>query len=75
VTTLVLATAAVLAVVLVVGLLAVLVFLTEIRRFMADTAAALEAVHRGSTRLGSRLVRVHAATAEAADELPPGHRA
>jgi hypothetical protein len=75
VTTLVLATAAVLAVVLVVGLVVVLVFLTEIRRLMADTASALEVVDRGTARLGSRLARVQAATAEAAGELPPGHRA
>ena len=74
-TTLVLATAAVLAVVLVVGLLVVLVFLTAIRRLMADTASALEAVNRGTARLGNGLTRVQAATAEAAGELPAGHRA
>ncbi|WP_219415988.1 hypothetical protein [Pseudonocardia nigra] len=69
---LVVGTAAVLAVTLVAGLVAIVVFLTEIRTFLADTAATLEAVDEGATRLSGRLQRVQRATAAAARELPAG---
>lgn len=72
--TLVVGTAAVLAVTLLAGLVAVVIFLTEIRAFLADTAATLEAVDDGATRLAGRLQRVQRATEAAASELPAGRR-
>jgi Na+-transporting methylmalonyl-CoA/oxaloacetate decarboxylase gamma subunit len=67
--TLVMATAAVLGATLVLALIAVLVFLTEIRSFMAQTAATLETVEQRATRLAGRVERVQQSTAAAAREL------
>ncbi len=69
-TTLVVVTAALFAVVLIVGLVGVTVFLAQIRRLMADTSSALEAVDAGAARLASRLQRLQRATTDAAHQLP-----
>jgi uncharacterized membrane protein len=68
--TLVAGTAVVLALTLVVGLVAVLVFLTEIQSFMSQTAATLETVDERAARLAARFQRIQEATAAAASELP-----
>ncbi len=70
--TLVVATAAVLAVILVGGLVAVLIFVTEIRRFVAEAAMTLEATGNRASRLAAHLQRVQQSTATAASELSPG---
>ncbi len=67
--TLVLVTAAVLGAALVLALIAVLVFLTEIRAVMAQTATALDTVEQRATRLAGRIQRVQQSTAAAAREL------
>ncbi len=67
--TLVVVTAAVLALILVVGLVAILVFVTQIRGFIGETSAALDAVDEGATRLARRFEGVQQATAAAASEL------
>ncbi len=72
--TLVLATAAVLGATLVLALIAVLVFLTEIRGFMAQTASTLETIEQRATRLAGRVERVQQSTAAAARELSTGRR-
>ncbi|MBW3619799.1 MAG: hypothetical protein KY461_06100 [Actinobacteria bacterium] len=69
-TNLALATAALLAVVLVVGLIAVVAHLVRIRTAIADTSATLEAVDAGARALASRMEGLQRATAQAADELP-----
>jgi hypothetical protein len=69
---LVVVTAAVLAVTLVVGLVAVMVFLTEIRAFLRDTAAILDAVEERATRLAGRIERVQHSTHLAASTLSAG---
>jgi hypothetical protein len=69
--TLVVATAAVLGAILVLALIAVLVFLTQIRAFIAQTATTLETVEQRAARLGGRVERVQQFTAAAARELPP----
>jgi uncharacterized membrane protein len=68
--TLVMATAAVLGATLVLALIAVLVYLTEIRAFMAQTATILDTVEQRATRLAGRVERVQQSTAAAARELP-----
>lgn len=68
-TVLILLTAALLAVVLVAGLLATLVFAVQIRAFVADTAAAMTKVEAGASRLAERLGAVHDASAAAATSL------
>lgn len=70
--TLVIGTAAFLAVTLAVGLVAVLVFLTETRAFMRDTAAILDTVEERATRLAGRIERVQRSTHAAASELSVG---
>ncbi len=67
--TLMIGMAAFLAVTLVVGLVAVLVFLTETRAFMRDTATILETVDQRATRLARRIERVQRSTHAAASEL------
>jgi uncharacterized protein YoxC len=66
---LVVATAAVLGAALVLALIAVLVFLIGIRRFLAETAVALDTVDERATRLASRVERVQQSTAAAARKL------
>lgn len=66
---LVVATAAVLGAALVLALIAVFVFLIGIRRFLAETAAALDTVDERATRLAARVERVHLSTAAAARAL------
>jgi hypothetical protein len=63
---LVVGTAAVLAVTLVAGLVAVVIFLAEIRARLSATAVALEAVDMGATRLAGRVQCVQEAAAGAA---------
>jgi outer membrane murein-binding lipoprotein Lpp len=67
--TLVAVTAAVLGATLVLGLIAVLVFLFAIRGFLAETAATLDLVDERATRLAARVERVQQSTAAAAREL------
>ncbi|MBW3581265.1 MAG: hypothetical protein KY431_09520 [Actinobacteria bacterium] len=62
-------TATLFAVTLVAALVAVLVFVTQIRGFMAETATALEATNEGASRLAGRLEGMQRATAAAASEL------
>lgn len=64
------ATAAVLAVVLVVGLVVVLAFVFEIRRLVGDTADAMEEADAGTARLAAHLSGLQGATSAAAGELP-----
>lgn len=68
--TLVVATAAVLAAVLVVGLVVVLGFLFEIRRLVGDTADALEQADAGTARFAGHLSGLQRNTSAAAAELP-----
>jgi hypothetical protein len=63
-------TAAVLAVVLVVGLLVVLGFLFEIRRLVGEAADAMEQADAGTARLAAHLSGLEGATSAAAGELP-----
>jgi hypothetical protein len=70
VTNLALATAALFAVILVVGLIAVVAHLIRIRASIADTSATLEAVDAGARALAGRMEGLQRATAQAADELP-----
>ncbi|MDP9444437.1 MAG: hypothetical protein M3P83_08845 [Actinomycetota bacterium] len=63
------ATAAVLGATLVLALISVLVYLTEIRAFMAQTATTLETVEQRATRLAGRVERVQQSTAGAARQL------
>ncbi len=66
---LVVTTAAVLGAALVLALIAVFVFLIGIRRFVAETAVALDTVDERATRLAARVERVQQSTAAAAREL------
>jgi Na+-transporting methylmalonyl-CoA/oxaloacetate decarboxylase gamma subunit len=70
--TLVVATAAVLGMTLVLALVAVLVFLLEIRGFLAETAAALDTVDERAMRLAGRVEHVQQSTAAAAGVLSTG---
>ena len=67
--TLVVVTAALLAVTLVAALVAVLVFVVHIRAFMADTSTALQVTNEGATRLAGHLEGMQRATRAAAREL------
>lgn len=67
--TLIVATAAVLAVTLLAALGAVLIFLIQIRSFMAETSVALDLVNEGGRRLAQRLEVMQRATQAAASEL------
>jgi hypothetical protein len=69
--TLVLGTIIVLALTLVAGLTAVVIFLTEIRSLVSQTAGALEIVDERATRLAERMQFMQQATAAAATELNP----
>ncbi len=69
--TLVLGTIIVLTLTLVAGLTAVVIFLTEIRSFISQTAGALEIVDERATRLAERMKFMQQATAAAATELKP----
>jgi uncharacterized protein YoxC len=69
-TSLVLVTAALLAVILVVGLIAVVAHLIRIRSSIAEASATLEAVDAGARALAGRMEGLQRATAQAADELP-----
>lgn len=71
-TNLALATAALFAVVLVVGLVAVVAHLIRIRTAIAETSATLEAVDAGARALAGRMEGLQRATAQAAGELPSG---
>lgn len=73
-TTLVVATGAVLALVLVVALLAVVGFLFGIRRLVRETAEALEQAGPGTARLAAHLSGLQGATSAAAAQLPPAKR-
>ncbi len=66
--TLVVATAAVLGVILIGALLAILVFAIQTGTFMAETAAALQVVDERARGIAARLERIqHAAHAAAGD--------
>ncbi len=67
--TLVVATAAVLGVTLVLGVIAVVGFLIPIRRFLRDTAMALEAIDEPATRLAGRVARIQESTRAAASRV------
>jgi Na+-transporting methylmalonyl-CoA/oxaloacetate decarboxylase gamma subunit len=67
--TLVVVTAAVLGMTLVVALIAVLAFLSQIRRFLGDTAATLESIDHRANRLAERVGRIQQVTRAAAGEL------
>ncbi len=67
--TLIVATAAVLAVTLLAALGAVLIFLMQIRSFMVETSVALDVVNEGAGRLAQRLQGMQRATQAAASEL------
>ena len=67
--TLVIWTAAALGVIVVVALVAILIFVAEISRFMAETSAALERVDEGAVRFAERIERIGRSTRAAADEL------
>ncbi len=67
--TLVVVTAALLAVILVAALVTVLVFAMQTRAFMAETSAALDGMEEAAARLAGRLERVQRATEAAASEL------
>lgn len=67
--TLVTATAAALTVVVVVALVVILIFVMEIRRFMAQTAAALERVDEGAAQFAGRMERIGRSTDAAARNL------
>jgi hypothetical protein len=67
--TLVAVTAALLAVTLVVGLIAAVVWLVKIRRFVADTSAALVVAAERAGLVAGRLARVQRATGAAAGDL------
>ncbi len=70
--TLIVGTAAALGGTLIVGLVAVLVFLTETRTFIRDTGAILEPVQERATRLAGRVERVQRSTHAAASKLSAG---
>jgi hypothetical protein len=72
--TLVTATAAVLGFTLVAGLVAIVVFLLQIRSLMAQTSVALGAVDEGASRLAGHLQRIQQSTGAAAAELAPADR-
>ncbi len=67
--TVVVVTATLFAVTLVAALVAVLVFVTQIRAFMAETATALEDTNEGASRLAGRLEGMQRAAAAAVSEL------
>lgn len=67
--TLVLATAGALALTLVVALVVVLAFAVQTATFIAEAAAALEAVGQRTGRLAERFERIQALTHTAAGEL------
>ena len=67
--TLVVVTAALLAVTLVAALVAALVFVMQIRAFMADASRALDGTNEGATRLTGHLEGMQRATRAAAGEL------
>ena len=69
--TLAVATAGVLAVVLVVALVVVLGFLFEIRRLVGQAADALEQTGTGTAQLAGHLSGLQANSSAAAAELPP----
>lgn len=62
-------TAAVLGVTLVAGFTAVLIFLVQIRTFIAETSAALELADERAKRLAGHVERMQTATGRAATEL------
>ncbi len=67
--TLIAVTAAVLAAILVIALAAILIFVMQIRAFMADTSAALDVVNDRASRLARRLEHVQRSTRAAAVQL------
>lgn len=67
--TLVIATAAILGVILVVALAVILIFLVETKRFMGEAAAALERVDQGAARFAGRMERIARSTQAAARQL------
>ncbi len=72
--TLVVLTAALLAVILVAALVTVLVLAMQTQTFMAETSAALEGIAEGSDRLAGHLERVRRAIEAAASELATAER-
>lgn len=64
-------TAAVLGVALLAGLVAVLVFLVEIRRFVAETSITLLVVNERASQLAGRVQRIQQSTCAAASSLAP----
>ncbi|MBW3555762.1 MAG: hypothetical protein KY454_02370 [Actinobacteria bacterium] len=69
--TLVVLTAAFLAVTLVAAIVVILIFVLQIRAFMAETSAALDVVNVAAGRLAGRVERIQAATHAAANSLAP----
>ena len=71
--TVVVVTATLFAVTLLAALMVVLVFVTQIRAFMAETSTALEVTNDGASRLAGLLEGMQRATAAAVSELrtPP----
>lgn len=67
--TLVVLTAAFVAVTLVVGLVTVLIFVLQIRAFISETSTALDLVDERASRLAGHLERLQVATHAAASRL------
>ncbi len=72
--TLIMATAAILGVIVVAALVAILIFVMQIRRFLRQTTSTLELASEGAERFAGRIEGIHHATLAAAGELAPVQR-
>ncbi len=69
--TLVMVTAALLGVIVVAALVAILIFVMQIRRFLRQTSSTLELASEGAARFAGRIQSIQHATLAAAGELAP----